>query len=644
MLIDERLEPPALYFKTEAYSGQGTFGFVSNQKMALLPLERSQFARANAWEKKDWNLRIQVARAPWGGAVAGGIHGRAATWGGPTTADAADARNNAVVLKLEDIVSLLRQQHGLLKTDVEAAAFKAELKRLGEQAMLALMEAEGERERKSGEPFQAQTDYIGLDVMVVVRDGKLVPKVIEVNDHDSGGQPHYDWFYPEKKGGSSKVWVANALARAGRDAIKGKHIVVVGAGYPNKRPFLERARQLGIEVILVDKGLSGLAKLWDRLRVLFGRPSRDNWARGLVSEFVNVDLSRAHEVAEAEAVKRLKRLGKLDGITTYWEDDVFETARIAERLGLRYHPVSAVAMARSKHLTRRGLANAGLKTPFSRIIASRADLIAALNDPAFPAKAILKPEQGAEAQFSEEVDRSSVLEVYDRLSVEMAGSDDAVFKHSRRFMLDTYLEGPEWDANVVVQDGRVLSATLTDNWDTLPGNKKATGSSLPSRAMQPEQQRAALDVAAQAVLKLGFADGIFHVEGKGKDLIEINARPGGSYTLEWDKAGYGVDEVEMLFMTAAGVPAVSLAASRPLKYLEGAFVFSAKTGVVKTIGLTAEAAKIPGLSVLIEKKPGKTITAVDNRVAFISAEGRSAQEALAKLGADPSRLLRIEFK
>jgi len=145
------------------------------------------------------------------------------------------------------------------------------------------------------------------------------------------------------------------------------------------------------------------------------------------------------------------------------------------------------------------------------------------------------------------------------------------------------------------------------------------------------------------VAALGIRDGVLHVEGIGEDLLEINLRPGGSYTLEWNRRVYGIDEAEMLAMTALGVPAFPIVPRAPLTHLEGAFVFSPLRGVVKRVALS-DAGKKAGLHVLIEKKPGSVLTDDEDRVAMIYADGSSNAEALAKLGDEPSRWLEVEVE
>src|ERR1019366_6499680 len=81
--------------------------------------------------------------------------------------------------------------------------------------------------------------------------------------------------------------------------------------------------------------------------------------------------------AEALASARKKLLasarknGKIDGITTFWEDDVELTADIARELGLPYHTKAAASAARSKYETQQVL-------DFTGVPAARRDVVSNL--------------------------------------------------------------------------------------------------------------------------------------------------------------------------------------------------------------------------------------------------------------------------
>jgi biotin carboxylase len=151
-----------------------------------------------------------------------------------------------------------------------------------------------------------------------------------------------------------------------------------------------------------------------------------------------------------------------------------------------------------------------------------------------------------------------------------------VDRHGADFAIEKYCEGPEVDANFVLCDGELLFFEASDE---LPkgadvngqGNLKSfieIANILPSKL--PESELALLrDSLHQSLLRVGFQNGIFHLEARiahssmeyvTKDgvldltqrsvpakgtpsawLIEINPRPPGIQASDASKHTYGVD-------------------------------------------------------------------------------------------------------
>jgi len=558
--------------------------------------------------RMDFNFRVLAARAPWDGGETTGIFARVGPWGIPTTAEppSGDPRDAAQVVKLETILEKL----GLPREEAEALV--REMEDLGVRVLEALKGHESKRVRQEGEPFQAQTDYLGLDVMVERREGRLVPLVIEVNDHDSGGQWQMDGFYPERRGEHSRAWVATMLQRARRHALRGKRIVVVGAGYPGKRPIFEKARELGVKVVLVDKA--------------------DTWAKDLVEAVVDVDNADI-ENGPSKAREGLEALGlSVDGVTTFWEDDVPAAGRLAKLIGKRANSPESADLARSKALTRLRMAKAGLPTPRFAFFRAEEGLDAAMEDVGFPA--VLKPAFGAEAIGTYRVNTPMEAVAAYRTIIETLGDKDPIFKkYGTDMVLEQYLDGWEVDVDLILQDGVPVFSSVTDNHPTREPFFVATGSTLPSR-LAPAKQAELAALAVEAVKALGLTQGPMHVEGKytseGPRLIEVNARMGGLYVRDWVKAVWGVDQVEEAFMNAAGIPIRPYKAPRPLVHLEGKFLIPERAGVLKDLASLEALDGDPRVHEVrfMAKTPTKVIAPPQGqqRVAMVTAQGRSSEE------------------
>lgn len=594
--------------------------------------------------KMETTGRILVARTPWGGTATTGMFARVGPWGKPTTAEAADPRDNATVEPMEKLYAEWIKA-GLLDAQ-GARELDAQMRLTGENALKAIAGYEAGLERKDGEPYQAQSDMIGLDVMIERRGNKLVPVIIEVNDHDSGGQFNLDQMHPDRVGEHSREWVATMFQRARRDALKDKRIMLVGAGYAGKRPIFVRAKELGVKIVLAGPRDAFVESLI---------------SDGLVDEFIEADNTKAAE-ARKGILKKLQRSarknGKLDGVTTFWEDDVELTALLAQDLGLPYHTPNAARTARSKFDTQKTL-------KAKDVVYARHEILFNLSkfaDPAAHAKAletfrqsaahvgfpaVLKPESGAAAIGTEKVNNmEEAVAAYERISALVNPKTDPIFALNSDLILMQYLDGKEYDVDLVMVAGKPVFDSITDNKPTREPSFLATGSRLPS-TLSAKDQREAIAQAIESAKALGLTDGVLHMEGKvtseGPRLIEANARMGGTYVHEWVKAVWGVDLAEEGLMAAARVGGKPFKPAQPLIHLDGDFFNADKPGTIKAIVVPDEVRSMPGFVRVREAKHvGDKITLEENggyaRVLMIEAGGKDAEESRRNLEAIKARI------
>ncbi len=592
--------------------------------------------------KMETTGRILVARTPWGGTKTMGTFARVGPWGKPTTAEAADPRDNATVEPMEKLYAEWIKA-GLLD-ERGARELDALMRKTGEDALAAIAEREKQGLGKPGQSRQGQSDMIGLDVMIENRGGKLVPVIIEVNDHDSGGQFNLDQMHPDRVGEHSREWVATMLQRARRDALAGKRIVLVGAGYEGKRFIFEKAQKLGVEVVLVDKKTPFVQSL-----------IKD----GLIAELIETDNSKPKEAlaaAQKKLQRSIKRNGKIDGMTTFWEDDVPLAADLAKALGLPYHTQAAAKSVRSKAETRAVMAKAGLPTPRNRKVPSLsavADKAAAEKSFAesmafvgFPA--VLKPAFGAAAMGVKRVDDAKqAIEAYRELSAVIDPKNDEIFKQGTDIVVEQYLDGREYDVDVVMRGGKPLFVSVTDNWPTREPYFLATGSSLPSRRLSAKEQKEAGELAIQTAQALGLTDGVVHIEGKytkeGARIIEANGRMGGEYVHDWVQAVWGVSLVEENLMASAGIGGRPFQSTKPLTYLEGEFIIPTESGVISDFDLPESARLQAGFHDLRAKKKAGDRIAVPpvgyERAGMLVARGADHADAQRNLDALRANLI-----
>jgi carnosine synthase len=328
-----------------------------------------------------------------------------------------------------------------------------------------------------------------------------------------------------------------------RELLSLARVAVVEPGYITKRFLYVRASALGVKLVLIGDDAG--------------------WARTLVHEgvaerFLDADTSGPPD-AGARAI--LDALGdeadRLDGIFTLWEDAVPATARVAEALGLPGLSSAAADGARSKLRTLEASRDAGLPTPRFMAIPSAASLPAAAEHVGFPA--VIKPVFGAEALGCLRVDDLPALEEgYARVSALINPELNAIFHQGEDLMLEEYLDGPEFDVDMVLSEGECVFSAISENWPTEEPYFVETGMHLPS-SHPAERQEAMADLCIRTAFALGFRDGVLHAEAKdtskGPRLLEMNARLAGGIIEELQRIVTGVSLVEQQVLLAVGMPA-----------------------------------------------------------------------------------------
>ena len=349
-------------------------------------------------------------------------------------------------------------------------------------------------------------------------------------------------------------------------SIDGALVVVVGAGYEGKRRAHVRMAELGARLVVVDEP--------------------GNWSESLVSDGVAVAWLPASIVGDADndataVLGALERAGiRPDGVLTFWEDSVCVAARVAAALGLPGNPPEAVDAARSKIRTRELSARLGLPTPRARRVRSLDELFAAAAYVGFPA--VVKPEFGASAMGCVRVDNlESLPAVYSLVRSVVRPENDTIFRAGNDLLLEEYLDGVEFDVDLVMHDGMCVFSSVSQNWPTAEPSFQETGLHCP-----PDHDRKAVrrlvDLVVQTVQAFGLRRGVLHVEGKctsrGPRIIEVNARMGGGRIWTYVQAVWGVDLVEAQLRSCLDLPSKVKPSRRPRCAVVDAIVHASATG------------------------------------------------------------------
>jgi carnosine synthase len=348
--------------------------------------------------------------------------------------------------------------------------------------------------------------------------------------------------------------------------VDGATVVVVGAGYPGKRRMYERMAQLGARIVLVDE-----AGHWSEQLVAEGVAS--HWIAAPITGDADVDGAAVLAALSAEGIAP-------DAALTFWELSVPVAARVAAALGLPGNPFEAVDTARSKLRTREASERAGLPTPRSRRVRSLDELCAAAAEIGFPS--VVKPEFGALAIGTVRVDAfESLPDIYWIVRRELEIPQVIDFRAGNDLLLEEYLDGVEFDIDLVLEDGGCVFSSVSQNWPTAEPSFQETGLHCPpDHGSKPVRQL--VDLAVKTVQAFGFAQGVLHVEGKcttkGPRIVEVNARLGGGRIHQVVEAVWGVDLIEAQLRSALGLPQQLMPSRKPKCTIVNAFVYAPATG------------------------------------------------------------------
>lgn len=391
-------------------------------------------------------------------------------------------------------------------------------------------------------------------------------ETLELLEKDLKVRLSFDWVLPTKP---AALRVAVVGGRPMFDMKRGS--------YGSQGPF-EAARALGISVIILDRPGHWLeCKTYSYLR----------------DDFIAIDVTNDAELPLniVEAVKGRE----IDGLVTFSDEFVIATAKAAEILSLPTEPVRAILRSHYKDETRK-LVN----SPNVQVL--RLDSAEQLDDSSMAERLktlqyplVVKPCRGAASR--------GVKRVHDHSSMRQAilkMEEDGLSKYG--ILLETYVDGPEVDANFVLWDGELLFFEISDDFPcqadaadaTITDNFVETLMLLPSR-LDPEEIEILRLSLHRSLLQLGFRSGVFHVEARVQNssmsyketdgildladasttaksrpdvfLIEVNARPPGLDCAFSTLYTYGVDFCALQFLRALGDRERFTALSEPFSCL-----------------------------------------------------------------------------
>jgi len=260
------------------------------------------------------------------------------------------------------------------------------------------------------------------------------------------------------------------------------------------------------------------------------------------------------QVAAAIAVHRPK------GILALADDALRVTAELAAQLSLPFHSVESALALTDKHVQRQALADAGLATPKSWVVAAdRPDdsVGVAVGAARFPV--VLKPRVGEGSRDTRLASTPAELREAVAATLEGGARDLVVEEYIADAAAALAGDGFAGYVSVesIVAEGRV-SHLAVNGRTPVSAPFRETGFFIPA-ALGADLERAVLDLASAAAAALGVTIGCLHTEIKlspaGPVVIEVNGRVGGGVP-EMLAAATGTHLLTIAMRLALGEPVV----------------------------------------------------------------------------------------
>jgi biotin carboxylase len=308
--------------------------------------------------------------------------------------------------------------------------------------------------------------------------------------------------------------------------------------------------------------------------------------------------------------------------------------RITDLLGLRGNSYAVNQRLRDKWAMRESLAASGAGGIVAEPVSDAAGLEAFGRRHGYPL--IVKPVDGSASLGVVRVDGPEQLaEAWDAVS-RLRGSSEhlnAEFFPLDRFIVEQYIEGPEYSVEAFSFDGRHVVVAVTQKL-TLPGFIEV-GHALPAR-LDDDVERAIVASVTEFLDAMGVQQGPTHTElklaGETPYIIESHTRAGGDRIVDLVKHAFGIDLEEYALAWAAGVwPALE---RRPEPRAAAATRFIVgEPGTVTAIRGVDEARGVDGvLDVSMSVAEGDTVRSLGaswDRIGQVIASGPDPERALA---------------
>ncbi|WP_194894593.1 ATP-grasp domain-containing protein [Catenulispora pinisilvae] len=372
-----------------------------------------------------------------------------------------------------------------------------------------------------------------------------------------------------------------------------------------------------------------------------GRDSAVTWQKPYIVGSTHVDTLDAEAMlgAARELHERLRaEHGRgIEGVLSYDESRIIDTAALAEGLGLPTSGAEAVARCRDKHATRQALDAAGVPQARSIAVGSAQDAVRAATGLGFPV--VVKPRNLAASFGVVRVDRAEDIAAafHAAAGIELA---EEKAKYEESVLVEEYLDGPEISVETACLDGRAaVLAVARKQLGFAPAFEEVGHVVDAADPLRTDADLAALVAAAHRAV--GFHTGVTHTElrrtAAGYKVVEINARLAGGHIPLLALLAGGIDVNRIAADVACGREPELTDSARRVAAIR--FYYPEQDGVLACVDIDRDAlpAAIEQAQVLVDpmtevKLPPRGVAWL-SRVAHAIAVADTADECVSALDA-----------
>lgn len=302
-------------------------------------------------------------------------------------------------------------------------------------------------------------------------------------------------------------------------------------------PFMT-AKKLGLNIVLLTDHEPGLPK-------------------DLVDYVFITDTYQMNEAIQVLQERLQEHQITIDGVTTWGDRDVELVAKIGQHFGVpALHP-NVAKNVRNKYFLREALSQVEGLSPRYHSVTNEEEFWQAISKIGFPC--VFKPAglSGSTAIFVLNSEEESKWAYQKMLEVSNPDLDRMFSYYPDHYIIEEYLDGPEFSVEGLVHNHEVYIAAVTDKWTTEPYKleiQHIVPSGKPSHIVEEIKQK-----TMKAIQILGLNHCPFHLECKftssGMRVVEVAGRAGGDLIASHlVKHSTGIDFHEQIILNALGLP------------------------------------------------------------------------------------------